>query len=130
SDVARNPPSLIHGQHIGNVSIGFCLAPIDVSERLAVSVEHLVATGNLLNGPWCWETSHWERLQEGRERYGALASASKKAAICPKGSNLRYGRPPFVGGPNRFGLPIFISEERIGLYQQGVSNDHRDRVVA
>ena len=106
-------------------------AHIHISDNLLIGVYDLEAAFYGFNGPWCWEASHWERLQEGRERYGALsASASKKAAICPKGSNLRYGRPPFVSSPNRFGLPIFISEERIGLYQQGVSNDHRDRVVA
>ena len=33
-------------------SIGFCLPPIDVSERLAVSIKHLEAAWNLLNGPW------------------------------------------------------------------------------
>ena len=40
-DVARYTPSFIHRQHLGYVSIGFCLAPIDVSERLAgvVNVE-------------------------------------------------------------------------------------------
>jgi len=46
-------------------------------------------------------------------------SSSKEAASRPKGSNLRYRRPPFVGGPNRFGLPVSVSEERVGLYQQG-----------
>jgi len=44
-DVACNAPSLIHGQHLGCVSIGFCLAPIN---------KHLIAAWNLLNGPWCW----------------------------------------------------------------------------
>jgi hypothetical protein len=28
-------PCLVHRQHMGNVSIGFCLTPINVSERLA-----------------------------------------------------------------------------------------------
>ena len=47
----------------GNVSIGFCLMPINVSERLAVSIKHLEAAQaatarNLLNGPRRWEASH------------------------------------------------------------------------
>src|SRR5262249_45279201 len=44
--------SLIHRQHLRYVSIGFRLAPIDVSERLAGSILHFVA---LLNSPRCWE---------------------------------------------------------------------------
>src|SRR5262249_18048999 len=51
-DVACYAPSLIHGQHLGNVSIGFFITPIHVSERLAVSILHFVATWNLINGPW------------------------------------------------------------------------------
>src|SRR5262249_1574932 len=31
-DVARNAPRLVHGQHLRNISIGFCLSPIDVCE--------------------------------------------------------------------------------------------------
>ena len=27
-------PCLVHRQHMGNVSIGFCLTPVNVSERL------------------------------------------------------------------------------------------------
>jgi hypothetical protein len=48
----------------GNVSIGFCLMPINVSERLAVSIKHLEAAQaatarNLLNGPrWGEASSH------------------------------------------------------------------------
>ena len=42
----------IHRQHIGNVSIGFCLAPIDVSEGLAGSIQHLIAAWNLFDRPW------------------------------------------------------------------------------
>jgi len=34
-DVAGDPPRLIHRQRLGYVSTGFCLTPIDVSERLA-----------------------------------------------------------------------------------------------
>jgi hypothetical protein len=51
-NVARNAPRLIHRQHIGDVGIGFCLAPVNVSERLAASIEHLEAARYLLNGPW------------------------------------------------------------------------------
>ena len=51
-DVAGDAPRLVHGQHMGNVSIGFALTPIDVSEILAGSILHLVAAWNLLNGPW------------------------------------------------------------------------------
>jgi hypothetical protein len=47
---------------MGYVGIGFCLTPIHVSERLAVSIEHLVATWNLLNGPWCWEAFRHVRV--------------------------------------------------------------------
>jgi hypothetical protein len=32
------------------VSIGFCLAPINVSERLAISIKHLEAARYLLHG--------------------------------------------------------------------------------
>ena len=35
-DVGRDTLSLVYGQHFSYVSISFCLAPIDVSERLAV----------------------------------------------------------------------------------------------
>jgi hypothetical protein len=58
-DVAGNAPSLIHGQHIGYVSIGFGLAPIHVSERLAVSILHFVAAWNLLNRPWWREVARY-----------------------------------------------------------------------
>jgi hypothetical protein len=34
--LARYPSRLVHGQHLGNVSIGFGLAPINVGERLAI----------------------------------------------------------------------------------------------
>jgi hypothetical protein len=34
-DVAGNAPRLVHGEDVGNVGIGFALAPIDVCERLA-----------------------------------------------------------------------------------------------
>jgi hypothetical protein len=46
-DVARDTSSLVHGEHVGYVSISF--AAIDVSD---VGVSHFVAARNLLNGPW------------------------------------------------------------------------------
>ena len=51
-------PSFIHGHHMGYVSIGFCLAPIHVSERLAVSIKHLEAAGNLLDRPMVGSRLH------------------------------------------------------------------------
>ena len=62
-DVAGNASSLIHRQHMGYVSIGFCLAPINVSERLAVSIEYLEAAWNLLDRPWGEEASHSIRCE-------------------------------------------------------------------
>ena len=60
-DVASYAPRLIHGQHLCYVSIGFCLTRINVTERLAVSILHLIAAWNLLNGPWWGEApmSHY-----------------------------------------------------------------------
>jgi len=57
-----DPPRLVHGQHFGYVSIGPGLATIEVSERLAVSIKHLIAAWDLLNGPRCGEAPHWPRL--------------------------------------------------------------------
>ena len=42
-------------QHIGYVSIRSGLSPINVSERLGVSVLHFVAAWNLFDRPWWGE---------------------------------------------------------------------------
>jgi len=42
---------------IAGVGLGPGLTSIDIRERLAVRVLHLVATRSLLNGPWWWETA-------------------------------------------------------------------------
>src|SRR5262249_45975063 len=70
SETATNP--LRCGSWIAP-SIGFCLSPIDVSERLAVSIEHFKAAWNLLNGPWCWESSHGNLFVTCDGRQGAVA---------------------------------------------------------
>src|SRR5262245_60891757 len=51
-DVAGDPPRFVHGQHLGYIGIGFCLAPINVSEGLAGGILHLIAAWNLLARPW------------------------------------------------------------------------------
>ena len=42
-DVARYAPRLVFGEHAGDVGGVFCLAGIDISERLPVSIKHLEA---------------------------------------------------------------------------------------
>ena len=48
---------LIEGQHLRNVGLLACLACIDVDERLTVRIQHLEATGYLLDRPGRWETA-------------------------------------------------------------------------
>ena len=48
----------LHREHLGDVSVSLGLAGIDVSESLAVRVDHLEAARYLLDRPWCWEASH------------------------------------------------------------------------
>src|SRR5262245_43121715 len=56
-NVARDVSSLVHGEHLGNVSISPGLAAIDVGEGLAVSVFHFEAAGDLLNSPGWWKAA-------------------------------------------------------------------------
>src|SRR5690349_5570312 len=51
-DVAGDTPRLVHGEHMGRVSISSGFSAIDVGKRLSVSVLHRVAARDLLNLPW------------------------------------------------------------------------------
>jgi hypothetical protein len=57
ADVRCCAPRLVHREDVGNVSVGFCLPPVDVSERLTISIDHLVAAWNLFDGPWWREAA-------------------------------------------------------------------------
>ena len=50
-DVAGDASSLVHGEHVGGISISSDLAAVDVGERLAVGVFHFIAARNLLDRP-------------------------------------------------------------------------------
>ena len=59
SNVTRNAPRLVFGQHVGNFGVTLILAGIDISEGLLTSIEDLEAARNLLNGSSGREASHW-----------------------------------------------------------------------
>ena len=83
---------------------GFCLAPIDVSERLAVSIKHFEAAQaagawNLLNGPW----------------WGKASARHRCAFIVVSGIGLRAGHSHFDPSvAHRFGMPV-ITAAGLGL---------------
>jgi len=47
--VAGHAPRVVHGEHVGRVSISSGFSAIDISESLAVSVQHFIAAGYLLD---------------------------------------------------------------------------------
>jgi hypothetical protein len=64
---ARDPPSLLHGEHLGCVGIGSLLTSIYVSERLPVSVFYYIAAYDALDFPRRREATgavfrHWPAL--------------------------------------------------------------------
>src|SRR5512132_864079 len=67
-DVRRYAPHLVHGQHMGYVGIGLCLAPIHICEGLASSIFHLIAAWNLLDRPWWGEAADFGHLETSKKK--------------------------------------------------------------
>ena len=56
-EVARHPPSLVHGQHVGDARVVIIVARVEVSERLPIGVDDFEAAGQALDGPWWREAA-------------------------------------------------------------------------
>ena len=67
--------SFIESQRLGNSSIALVGMAVDIGDGLFVGVHDLEAAVRLLNGPWCWESSHWHALNF-LARFQSLAMAS------------------------------------------------------
>jgi hypothetical protein len=69
-DIRRYAPCLIESQRIGNSGIARISVALDVGDGLLVGVNDLEAAVYHLNGPWCWEPSHWQRFSPNHGEFG------------------------------------------------------------
>src|SRR6185436_7162700 len=94
-NVSGDAPCLVHCEHVGRIRVSSCLAAIDVSKRLAVSVLDLIAAWYLLNRP------------RRREAAGALLGHSETPGNSPRGAAIsatnerKYREAPADGGTHR-----------------------------
>ena len=69
-DVRRYAPCLIESQRVSNSGIARISVALDVGDGLLVGVNDLEAAVYHLNGPWCWEASHWQRFSPNHREFG------------------------------------------------------------